>query len=60
MPMAIPCSSGSKLSRRIAWDSGVIAPPPIPCRTRARISRSRLRARPQSTEETVNSNTETK
>src|SRR3972149_4274920 len=41
--IAIPCSLGGNVSRRIACDIGCSAPPPIPCRTRKKTSIPRPR-----------------
>ena len=54
-PIAIPCSSTGKVSRRIACSVGCSAPAPIPWRTRKKTSVVRLRAVPQNNEATVNS-----
>jgi hypothetical protein len=47
------CLSG-KISHMIAWDIGMIGPPPIPWKTRATIKNSRLGAIPERNEATVN------
>ena len=53
-PIATPCSSREKVSRRIAWDIGIRTPPPIPWRMRNATMNGRVRARPHSMELTVN------
>ena len=52
--MATPRLFGGKLSSRIAWAMGTIAPPPAPCKMRARISVGRFHASPHNTEANVN------
>jgi len=42
MAIAIPCSLGGNVSRRIAWERGWSAPPPIPWRIRKKTSIPRL------------------
>ena len=53
--IAWPRLCGGKLSSRMAWEIGTIAPPPMPCSTRATMSQGRLVAMPQSTEVSVKS-----
>ena len=48
--MAFPCSSGGKVSRRIAWDTGISTPPPMPWITRKTTMEVRSQAMPQSME----------
>jgi len=47
-------SSGGKARKSMAVPTGVIMPPPTPCRTRNRVSSFRLWAWPQSAEAMVN------
>ena len=52
--MAMPRFCGGKLSSMIACAMGTIAPPPTPCKMRARISIGRFHAMPHSTDASVN------
>ena len=52
--IATPRFCGGKLSSMMAWAIGTIAPPPTPCKIRARINVGRLHASPHSTEAIVN------
>jgi hypothetical protein len=56
-PIAIPCSSGGNVSRRMAWLTVCRTPPPAPCRTRKAIISGRVRDSPQAIELAVNSTT---
>ena len=56
--IAMPCSRGGNVSRRIAWEIGWSAPPPIPCRTRKKTSIPRLVEEPQRKDAKVNRRTE--
>jgi hypothetical protein len=46
--MAIPCSSGGKLSRRMACGTVISTPPESPCSMRQATIAGRLPASPQS------------
>src|ERR1700723_3117333 len=48
--IAMPCLLRGKLSTRMAWEIGCRPPPPAPCRTRKKMSRKRLGARPHRNE----------
>src|SRR5271165_5236231 len=48
--IAVPCFLGGKVSSSTAWDKGCRPPPVRPCRTRKKISHSRLVAMPQSSD----------
>jgi hypothetical protein len=56
-PIAVPCSSGGKLSRRMACETVIITPPPAPWMARKRIMTGIVRARPHAMDATVNSTT---
>ena len=51
--IALPRSSGGKVSRRIACDRGPIMPPVTPCKMRKNTSNSRLGAMPHRKEAAV-------
>jgi len=53
--IASPRWPSGKISHRIACESGMIGPPPMPWKMRARIRKVRFGAMPESTELTVNS-----
>jgi hypothetical protein len=53
IPMAMPCSSGGKVSRRMAWETIMRTPPPTPWSTRKPTMRGSVRATPHSMDETV-------
>ena len=55
--MAIPCSSGGKLSRRIACDTVSTTPPPNPCTMRNSTIEPRLPASPHAIDAAVKSST---
>ena len=52
--VAVPRWVGGKLSSRMAWESGCMAPPPKPCKTRETTSIGMEVAIPQVSEATVN------
>ncbi len=52
--IAMPRFCGGKLSSKIAWAMGTMAPPPAPCKMRARISIGRFNAIPHNTDARVN------
>ena len=54
MAMAVPRLFAGKLSSSTACAMGTIAPPPAPCKMRARISIGRFNATPHNTEANVN------
>ena len=51
--MARPRWPIGKISHRMAWDSGIKGPPPIPWNTRAMMRKVRLGASPEKKELTV-------
>ena len=55
--MAVGCRCLGKVASRMAWPSGMIGAPNAPCATRARISVSRLPAKPHSSEVIVKPST---
>ena len=57
MPMAMPCSSGGNVSLRMAWETGINAPPPMPWIILKRTMEAMLRAVPHITELAVNNRT---
>jgi hypothetical protein len=56
--MTRPKRCGPAARVRTIWPTGMIMPPPMPCRTRKAMSDSVDQARPQSTEPSVNRTTE--
>src|ERR1700733_6303960 len=51
--LAVPRWLGGKLSSKIDWAKGCMAPPPKPCSTRAKIRMGMLAATPQTKEASV-------
>src|SRR5262245_42314254 len=58
--MASPRCWNGKISQRIAWESGMIGPPPRPWKTRATMSVVRSGAAPETNELTTNSEADTR
>src|SRR5262247_971712 len=58
--MASPRCWNGKISQRIAWESGMIGPPPSPWKTRATMSVVRSGAAPETNELTTNSEAHTR
>jgi hypothetical protein len=52
--IAIPRCWGGNVSKRIDWEMGCKAPPPIPCKTLKKMRLLRLHAEPQRKELIVN------
>ena len=50
----MPRLASGKLSSKIAWAMGTIAPPPAPCKMRAKISIGRFTAMPHNADANMN------
>ncbi len=58
MACDMPCSEGGKVSRMIAWETGIRPPPPIPCRMRENTMWPKLCEAPAIIEPVIKTNIE--